>query len=69
MEHIVYEGVLTDLPVGQLQSGETREIVTCLCFLACGRFEVLAKVRSLGTPETESRVARTHVIAIVKKDT
>ena len=67
-ENLVYEGVLTDLPVGELQSGETREIVTSLCFLACGRFEILVKARSLSTLEADGRVARTHIIAIVKED-
>lgn len=68
-EHLVFEGVLTELPVGRLESGESREIVSSLCFLACGRFEILAKARSYGASEADSRVARTHVIAIVKGDT
>ncbi|KAF8201813.1 transport protein particle complex subunit, partial [Pholiota molesta] len=68
-EHLVFEGVLTDLPVGRLESGESREIVSSLCFLACGRFEILAKARSYGASEADSRVARTHAIAIVKGDT
>ncbi|KAF8964707.1 TRAPP II complex [Flammula alnicola] len=68
-EYLVYEGVLTELPVGRLQSGESREITTSLCFLATGRFEISAQVRSFGTSETDSRVARTHVTAIVKEDT
>ncbi|KAJ3516627.1 hypothetical protein NLJ89_g1004 [Agrocybe chaxingu] len=43
-EYLIYEGVLTDLPVGRLQSGEFREIVTSLCFLSSGHFELSAQV-------------------------
>jgi len=68
-EYLIYEGVLTELAVGRLNSGETREISTSVCFLACGRFELSAQVRGFGNSETERRGARTHITAIVTEDT
>ena len=63
-EYLVYEGVFTDIPVGCLGSGEIRGISVSLCFLSCGRFEISGQVRGLGS-ETEGRIARTHMTAVV----
>jgi len=63
-EYLVYEGVFTDLPVGRLEGGETREISVSLCFLSCGRFEISGQVRRVG-PDVEGRTVRTHMTAIV----
>jgi hypothetical protein len=63
-EYLVYEGVFTDLPVGCLGSGGTREISVSLCFLSCGHFEISGQVRGVG-PETDGRIARTHITAVV----
>ncbi|KAF9482780.1 hypothetical protein BDN70DRAFT_874562 [Pholiota conissans] len=68
-EHLVHEGVLVDLPVGRLESGDSREIVSSLCFLACGRFEILVKARSFGSLESDNQVSRTHITAVVKENT
>ncbi|KAF9533009.1 TRAPP II complex [Crepidotus variabilis] len=67
-EHLIYEGIFSELAIGRLQSGESKEISTTLCFLACGRFELSAKARGFGSSETEGRVARTHISAIVTED-
>lgn len=67
-EFLVYDGVFTDLALGRLKSGESQEISTSLCFLACGQFELSAQVRIVGSLETEGRVARTHITAIVTDD-
>jgi hypothetical protein len=63
-EYLVYEGVFTDLPVGCLKSGETREFSMFLCFLSYGRFEISGQVRGV-SPEAEGRIARTHMTAVV----
>ena len=67
-EHVVHEGVLTDLPIGCLKTGESREITTSLCFLASGHFEILAQVRGFGTSETDNRQTRTFITAVVGKE-
>ncbi|KAG5727958.1 Transport protein particle subunit [Termitomyces sp. T112] len=67
LEHIVYEGVLNDLAVGRLESGETRELETAICFLSKGRFEISAEVRSYDVPPSDnSRAGIGHLIAIVR---
>lgn len=66
-EHIVSEGVLSELAVGRLESGETREIDTAICFLSKGRFEISAEVRSYDTPWSDaSRAGIGQLIAIVQ---
>jgi hypothetical protein len=67
-EHIIYEGVLSDLPIGRLESGESREVETPLCFLSYGRFEVLAEIRILGGLRIGSGAGIGQLIAIVQED-
>jgi hypothetical protein len=68
LEYVLHEGVLTDLPIGRLQSGESREITTSLCFLTAGRFEISAQVRGFGAFETDNRQTRTYITAVVGKE-
>jgi hypothetical protein len=44
-QYVTCEGVLSDIPLGEFGSGETRQIEIGICFLASGRFEMTAKVR------------------------
>lgn len=48
-EHLIYEGVLSHIPVGNLQPGQSLELETPLCFLSLGRFELRAEVRHADT--------------------
>jgi hypothetical protein len=48
IEHIIYEGILSDVPVGRLERGESREVDITICFLSYGRFEIGAEVQGLG---------------------
>ncbi|KIY43410.1 hypothetical protein FISHEDRAFT_53353 [Fistulina hepatica ATCC 64428] len=50
-EHLIYDGVLSDIMVGELRPDETREVDTALCFLANGGFEISASVRVKGSLE------------------
>ncbi|KAF8636691.1 hypothetical protein AX17_003496 [Amanita inopinata Kibby_2008] len=47
-EHVLYQGILENIPVGRLEPNESREIDTGICFLTYGHFQVLAEVRSAG---------------------
>ncbi|KAK7054867.1 hypothetical protein VNI00_003330 [Paramarasmius palmivorus] len=49
-EHILHDGALYDIPVGRLDSNESRELDTTLCFLSHGRFEVRGAVKVVGSP-------------------
>ena len=63
-EHLIYEGALTDLPLGRLEGGRSKEFHTSICFLASGHFEISAVVRAFGEAEVEGRVAKAHVTAV-----
>lgn len=67
-EYLVYEGVFTDVAVGRLMTGESREISMLLCFLSCGRYEICAQVRGVDSPETDGRLAKTFTTVIVESD-
>ena len=66
-EYVIHEGVITDLAIGRLKNGESREVITSLCFLASGRFDISAVVRCFGTSGVDNRTARAHTTAIVKE--
>ncbi|KAF8077925.1 TRAPP II complex [Lyophyllum atratum] len=68
-EHIIYEGVLTEMAVGRLGSGESREVDTAICFLAYGHFEISAEVRSFDSPRSDTRVGVGQLIAVVEGKT
>ncbi|KAJ6502507.1 TRAPP II complex [Mycena sanguinolenta] len=51
--HVIFEGLLRDVPIARLESGESREIETGLCFLAYGRFEISAEARIVGSTESK----------------
>jgi len=52
-QHIIFEGLLRDVPIGRLESGESREIETGLCFLAYGRYEILVEAKVVGSAESK----------------
>ncbi|KAL0581718.1 hypothetical protein V5O48_000300 [Marasmius crinis-equi] len=63
-EHIIYDGVLDDIPVGRLDSDETQELDFAICFLSHGRFDVTAMAKVAGDPhEHEKGIA--HLACIV----
>ncbi|KAF7304920.1 hypothetical protein MKEN_01206300 [Mycena kentingensis (nom. inval.)] len=49
---IIFQGLLREVPVGRLESGESREIETGLCFLSYGRYEISAEARTVGSDES-----------------
>jgi len=52
-KHVIYQGVLQGVPLGEVHSGETRKLETAICFVSCGRFELRAQVEILGAPHGE----------------
>ncbi|KAF4614895.1 hypothetical protein D9613_003081 [Agrocybe pediades] len=69
VEYVIFEGVLTDLPVGRLENGESKEVTTSLCFLTSGQFEISAQVRGFGGTEADTRIARNHISVVLKDST
>jgi trafficking protein particle complex subunit 9 len=68
VEHVVHEGVLTDLAIGRLAAGESREVETALCFIAYGYFEIFAQARAFDTSRSDARAGLGRLIAIVRDD-
>ncbi|KAF7294900.1 hypothetical protein MIND_01027900 [Mycena indigotica] len=50
---VVFEGLFREVPIGRLESGESREIETGLCFLAYGRYEISAEAKIVGSTESK----------------
>ncbi|KAH7889670.1 TRAPP II complex [Phlebopus sp. FC_14] len=63
-EHVLFEGHLTDIPLGKIESGHSQVVETPICFLCTGRFEIVAEARVVGVAEEDGRagVDRLHVI-------
>jgi len=64
-EHVIYEGVLSNIPLGHLEAGETRELEMAVSFLSQGRFEIRAEVRVLGASRSERGAGVGHLKAVV----
>ena len=64
-EHIVYWGVLTDIPLGRLESGACAEVEVPVCFLCFGRFEVKAEVRTLGMSHSDHSAGTGRLVAVI----
>jgi len=63
-EHILYEGMLTGIPLGKVNCGQSRVIEVPICFLCMGQFEVGAEARILGIVGESGRagIGWLHVI-------
>ncbi|KAF8844938.1 hypothetical protein BDN67DRAFT_942470 [Paxillus ammoniavirescens] len=55
-EHILFEGSLTNIPLGNVGGGQSKVIEIPLCFLCVGHFELGVEAQLLGAPEERSRV-------------
>jgi hypothetical protein len=51
--HVIFEGLLRDVPIGRLETGESREVETGVCFLSYGRFEISAEAKVVGFAESK----------------
>ncbi|KAH9005302.1 TRAPP II complex [Lactarius hatsudake] len=67
-DHVIQEGVLSDVPIGRLEKGEERELEAPLCFVACGRFRVQVEARAVGGAVREARVGCATLKVVVSED-
>ncbi|GJE90813.1 TRAPP II complex [Phanerochaete sordida] len=65
-QHILFEGVLSDIPVGRLASDEAYEFDTPVTFVACGRFELTAFITDPSSVADRDRLGRSLVKAAVQ---
>lgn len=66
-EHIIYDGVLSDIPIGRLESNESRSVDIVICFLAEGQFDVSSQLRIVGVAHEDSAAGIGQVRAIVRE--
>lgn len=67
-EHVLYEGVLSDIPVGRLDSGKEGEIEMGICFVSEGRFDIHAEVRLVGCDAEEDAKAGEGDLRVFVRD-
>lgn len=59
-ECILYDGVITNIPVGKLESGETRELQLGLCFISEGRFDLSAEATVISADTKKEEILAGH---------
>lgn len=64
-EHVIFEGVLSNIPLGRLEPGDSRFVETAVGFLSHGRFDIRAEVRILGAPRGARKAGSSRITAVV----
>ena len=66
-QHILFEGVLSDIPVGRLDVAQTQEFELPVAFVSCGRFEITAEAVLVNGPQARTRLSRSQLRALVQE--
>ncbi|KAF9227891.1 hypothetical protein BS17DRAFT_693370 [Gyrodon lividus] len=66
-DHILFEGSLTAIPLGNVGSGQSKAIEIPLCFLCVGHFELGVEARLPAAPEESGRAGVGRVRAMVRE--
>lgn len=66
-KYVIYQGILQGIPLGEVESGETRELEMAICFVSCGRFELRTQVEILDAPHGEL-AGSGHVTVLVEDE-
>jgi len=66
-EHVVHDGMLSNVIVGRLEGGQTRSFEIPLCFLSLGQFEVTATAQRVVTNSLEERQLGSAILQVVVK--
>ena len=67
-EHVLYEGVQSDIPVGKLNSGEERQVELGICFVSEGRFDLRAEAWLVGYDVDENAKAGEGGLRVLVRD-
>lgn len=65
-QHVLAEGVLSDIPVARLESGQVYEFETPVTFVSCGRFELSGVIQDPGHTGDTDRLGRGLLKAMVR---
>jgi hypothetical protein len=67
-DHVIQEGVPSDVPIGRLETGGVHEFETPLCFVACGRFCIQVDARAVDGAARDAKVGSATLKVIVSED-
>lgn len=67
-DHVIQEGVLSEVPIGRLETGEEREFEAPLCFVACGRFRVQVEARAVDGAVGGAKVGSATLKVVASED-
>lgn len=65
VDHILFEGVTDDIPIGRLSGGKSYEFETPVTFVSCGRFEIAGSIVVPGHSELRDRLGTGALRAVV----
>ena len=65
--HILFEGVLTDIPIGRLDATQSKVFELPISLVSCGRFEISADAFRFEATRKRSRQARSRLRAVVRQ--
>jgi len=66
-EHVLFEGVLSNIPLGRLEPGTSQFVETGVGFLCHGCFNIRAEVRILGAPRSGRKAGMSEITAVVRE--
>jgi trafficking protein particle complex subunit 9 len=67
-DHVLYQGVQSNIPVGRLTSGEEREVEIGLCFVSEGRFDLHAEALLVGCDADDDAKAGEGALRVFVRD-
>ena len=67
MQHILFEGILTDIPIGHLDPGQSKTFEFPISFVSCGRFDIAADAMSFDNTLSRTKLAHGRLRAIVQE--
>ena len=67
-DHVIQEGVPSDVPIGRLETGGVHEFETPLCFVACGQFRIQVDARAVDGAARDAKVGTATLKVVVSED-
>ncbi|KAJ8462585.1 hypothetical protein ONZ45_g17885 [Pleurotus djamor] len=65
MQHVIFQGILSSVPVGEVKSGETGQVMIPICFLCHGRFDMRVQGRLIEGDVIERAICSRTLVAIL----
>lgn len=68
LKHVIFQGVLLDIPIGRLDSQESRDIEIPVCFVSCGRFDIRAEVQVFDASQGDRAAGAGRLVVIIRDE-